>query len=391
MNLTIREGISLHDLSSREDTIIVKVAPRDFKKLRPLLRRTGCSVHILERKGGLLLSLLGKHRRGLLVGFVLFCCLLYFLTSFVWNINIIGNETIGKDEILAALEKCGATVGTFKKQLDLSRLEKALLLEVEELSWVGAHLRGVFLEVQVVERQREPVDLKDSCDLIASKDGLVVDILVLAGEAAVEAGETVRKGQLLISGSTPAAWPWGEQPGSELRENGSAEERIRARGMVEALVWYEAYAEAPLFIVQKSKTGAFSRSLTFKTGDRNYCLWGGGDVSYRNYEVEKTRYALAWRNLRFPVEIVSDKFFELAVSVETILPGDALREARNQALREINEHFPRGGITVNKRYVDDYYFPEWGTVGVRVMIETLEDIAIPFHPNNSETGSDFLS
>ena len=148
MNLTIREGICFRDLRSQGDTITVKVAPRDFKKMRPLLRKTGCRVHILEKKGGLLLSLAGRRRRSVLLGLILFCGLLYFLASFVWSIGITGNEAVSENEILEVLEKCGVREGISKRQLDLSQLEKVLLLEIEELSWVGAQLRGVFLEIR---------------------------------------------------------------------------------------------------------------------------------------------------------------------------------------------------------------------------------------------------
>ena len=160
--------------------------------------------------------------------------------------------------------------------------------------------------------------------------------------------------------------------------------------MVEALVWYEAFAEAPVYRA-KTKTGNVSRSFSIIVDGQNYHFWGTKDAPYRNYEVEKTRHSLVWRNLRFPVEIVSNKFYELTVDVKTISPWDALQEARYQALQEVNKQLPRGGISIKKRYVDDYYFLELGTVGARVMIETLEDIAIPFNPNNPEAGSDVLS
>ncbi len=379
MNLTIREGIHFRDLRSQGETITVKVSPRDFKRLRPLLRRTGCTVHILEKKGGLQLSLAGKHRRGFLFGLILFCFLLYFLSSFIWNINVSGNEKVSKDEILGVLERNGVSKGILKKQLDLSQLERAILLDIEELSWVGSRVRGVYLEIQVVERLREPVET-DMVDLVASKDGLVVDILVLAGKAAVEAGETVQKGQLLISGLVPMA----EDPDRELQDETQdsaliPEGRVKARGMVEALVWYEAFAEVPLYVVDKVKTGNMIRSFSFSVNNKDYHLWGPKDVPYRNYEIEKIRHALVWRNLRFPVELVSNKCRELSVNARTIPPWEALQEARNQALREVNLQLPRGGASIKKRYVDDYYFLELGTVGTRVMIETQEDIAVPLN------------
>ncbi len=389
MNLTVKEGIRFRDLRSLGDTITVKIAPGDFKKLRPLLRKTGCTVHILEKKGGLLLSLAGRHRRGFLLGLILFCFILYFLSSLIWNISITGNETVSRSEILGVLEKHGVVQGILKKQLDLARIERAILLEIEELSWVGARVRGVYLEIQVVERLMEPPVSQDVVDLVAAKDGLVVDVLVLAGEAAVNPGETVQKGQLLISGAAPLI----DDPAAEAaQENEEIQEgRVKARGMVEALVWYEAFAESPLYVVQKIKTGNICRSFSLIVNNHSYHFWGKKEVPYRNYEEENIRHALVWRNLRFPVELVSNRCYELSVEVRTISPWEALQEARHQALQAVNLQLPRGGASIKKRYVNDYYFLELGTVGARVMIETLEDIAVPLNQIPLEPGRDVFS
>jgi len=369
LNLTVKNDIYFWDLSYCGSMVTMKIRPRDFKRMRPLLRRTGCRAYIKQKRGALFLLLQGRRRKGLALGIVLFCFMLYFLSLFVWSINIDGNEKISSEQILAVLEEYGVERGILKREVDLQGLERELLLQFEGLSWAGASLSGAYLDIQVVERLKEPAPEKESLDLVASRDGLVVDVLVLAGEAAVEPGETVYKGQLLIAGI------------AREREyfNGDYEEtvtRVQARGMVESLVWYESYAEAPLYEVIKNRTGRVARSFALKLGEKEYFLGGVRSSPYHNYELEIIKRFASWRNIRFPVELIYNNYWQLEVEIMPLSPWKALQEARSRALQEVNAMIPRGAV-VKKRFVDDYYFTELGTVGCRVMVETLEDIAVP--------------
>lgn len=369
LNLTSRNNIYFWDLKYKGNTATMKIRPRDFKKLRPLLRKTGCKVSIVQKKGTLFLVFFGKRRKGLLLGILLFCLALYSFSAVIWSINVEGNLQVSKGEIVSVLEKYGVKRGTLKKNLDLQELERALVLELEGLSWVGINMRGVYLQIQVAERLQEPAPEAERLDLVASKDGLISDILVLAGQAEVEEGETVSKGQLLISG---------EIVDKIYLDDEEYEERVRpvkARGMVEAQVWYESYQYAALYLVQKIKSGKTVGSYTLNVKDREYYLWGTREAPYRNYEVGKIKHALQWRSFRLPVELISYRYKEIEVGFKSIPPLDALREARQKAIQDVDSMLPRG-VTIQKRFVDDYYFPELGSVGCRVMVETLEDIAV---------------
>ena len=167
------------------------------------------------------------------------------------------------------------------------------MLDVADLKWVGASIKGVFWISRWSNGSGSPSGLHS---LIAYKDGMVTNILVLAGEALVKVGDTVQKGQELISGKIKV---------SEERNGEQVEKtlEVKPRGMVEALVWYESYAESPLYLVHKRKTGNFNRLFYLVVKDREYYLWGPRTSPYRNYEMEKIKRTYVWRNLRLPVEL----------------------------------------------------------------------------------------
>lgn len=369
LNLAAKNHFVFWDMNFSGPTLTFKVNPRDFKKIKPLVRKTGCRVKILEKQGLPFIVLKSRSRKGLLVGVTLFCFIIYFFSLFVWDINITGNKEVATEEILAVLEKYGVKRGIPRRKVDLHELERRLLLEMKELSWVGASLEGVFLEVQVVERLREPPPKAEAVDLVAAKDGLVVDVLVLAGEAAVSPGDTVQKDQVLIYGKEVFSW----EVNGEYVEY---QKKVKARGIVEAAVWYEGHGECPLCLSKKKKTGKEARSLSLILGDNSYHLWGVATSPYRNYELEIIKRSFAWRNIRFPVELISSSYRELEVEIWPLSPGEALQVARWRAREKLNSILPRGA-EIKKRSVEDYYFWELGKVGCRILVETREDIAVP--------------
>lgn len=87
----------------------------------------------------------------------------------------------------------------------------------------------------------DTTDEKGCCDLVASRDGVIDSVVTLAGTPAVSAGETVRKGQVLIRGE----------------ERGSQEtvHPVAARGLVMAYVWDAATARVDATEIRTEYTG----------------------------------------------------------------------------------------------------------------------------------------
>ena len=148
--------------------------------LRRLLRRPGTVV-------------------GMLVGGMMFC----LLSLTVWRVEVSGTDRLSAVEIEVALEKAGLSVGDLAIGVDTAAVRTRFLAENPEVAWIGIYLHGTTVSVEVRETQSSSVELGQTiglCNLVSDFDAVVESVSADAGRAVVSRGETVRRGDLLISG-----------------------------------------------------------------------------------------------------------------------------------------------------------------------------------------------
>ena len=93
-----------------------------------------------------------KRRKAFVIGAVIFIILFNIMTSLVWDIEIIGNDKIANKIILEKLSEIGVHKGIFKYKIDTDQVVNCLMMEVNDLAWVGAELKGTNLKIEIVER-----------------------------------------------------------------------------------------------------------------------------------------------------------------------------------------------------------------------------------------------
>ncbi len=143
-----------------------------------------------------------KQRPGIVFGTILSLFLIYLSTFYVWSVRIKGNTTLDDKEIVQLLEECGFGEGTRKSSVDVNEIQNTALARCHELSFLSINIHGMVAEVEVHERITSPraVDEKAPYNLVADFDGVIVSSVVLDGMSLFNTGDTVFKGQLLVSG-----------------------------------------------------------------------------------------------------------------------------------------------------------------------------------------------
>lgn len=184
-----------------EESCLLTVSLGDEHRVAELGEKAFCQVEQVSAEGlpGLLYQF--RRRYGMLAGLVLVLLLFLVAGQFVLVIEVSGNETITRSEILSQLQSYGFSVGSYGPAVDERDLSNKMLLDFEEMSYLSINISGIRAQVSVRERGPEPEvrDPEEIADVVAARDGVIENISVVAGCQQAQEGTAVLEGELLIS------------------------------------------------------------------------------------------------------------------------------------------------------------------------------------------------
>ncbi|MBQ0083235.1 MAG: sporulation protein YqfD [Clostridiales bacterium] len=200
LNLMAKNGIVPWNIEHKKGFLQMCVRNCDFKKLRKIRAKCGVKIHICKKKGINLKLRRFKLRYGFVAGFILFIAIQFFLSSFVWQIEICGNNTVNERDILPVCEKLGIKRGALKRKLDMQSLREKFILSLPKTAWASLNLEGSRITVNISEIKNDGIVTPPS-NIVSDYDCVIKDILVTSGIGMVKKGQAVQKGELLIGGA----------------------------------------------------------------------------------------------------------------------------------------------------------------------------------------------
>lgn len=227
LNACRHRGIQLWDMCSVHDSYEMNISIRGFRRIKPIVRKTGVKTVIIERKGFPFFLYRYRKRKLFFVGAGLFFLLLYSLSSFVWSIDIRGNLTRTDETLLEFLNTKKVRNGMKLSEVDCGRIVKDIRKEYDDIIWVSASIEGTRLIIQIKENQDViQADVKEAeeediqpTDIVADRDCVITSIVTRKGVAQIEEGASIKKGDILVSGQVPVNNDAGETVGYRFQES----------------------------------------------------------------------------------------------------------------------------------------------------------------------------
>ena len=283
MNMAAFRGIYLWDVTREGAAMTMKAAGSSLDILQACAEKTGCSMEVLGRGGLPVFFRRFRRRQVWTAGLLCFAAGLYLLSSFIWTVRVEGNERLTEEELLSVCGEMGLKPGVWKRRVDTEAIANGLLLRFSDISWVSVGVEGTDVTIKLAEtiEKAERIDRETPCDIVAAQDGVIVQITAERGTPKVQAGDVVKKGDILIS--------------SELIIGLEGEEQhtayTAAEGMITARIWQKLTEEMPLRYKEVVYNGVEKENHSLLFGEREL------DILHPDSGMEWERTMLAERPL----------------------------------------------------------------------------------------------
>ena len=220
----------------------------------------------------------------------------------------------------------------WKSSGDTAALRGALEWRYPKVAWVEVGWRGTALCVRLVEGtpKGNTVDWHGSRDVVASRDGVIVSVVPVAGTARCKPGDVVRKGQVLIAG--------------EERDGAETVRPVSARGTVMARVWDGATVRVSLREKQTEYTG--KKLLRQTVRSPWFDLWGMEEDTFAQADIHAEELPLG--GLFFPLWVRREECLEARITTQMRDLDEAKAEAGLAALRALARRVGYGEVFVDK-------------------------------------------
>lgn len=295
LNRATANGIGIWNLIYKNGNLYGNISPSDFCKLRIIKRGIKCKVTIINKCGYIFQLKKYKRRAGFFVGIVVFAAILFFLSNYVWIINVEGNNNLSTNEIISSCKKIGIYEGIHKSKINSKYDSQRLQLTQGDISWCSLNLEGNVLTVVLSETPvSDKAERQMPTNLKATFEGKIKKIDITSGNAVVKVGDTVSKGDLLVSGVV---------------ENLSSTFFVHSEGIVVAETKRTFSAEGEFSQKIMNKTGDNRKRYTLDFFNIKIPLYLGKIKQQNAYSSEIKKLTLF--NKKIPIKIACEKYYFL--------------------------------------------------------------------------------
>ena len=275
------------------------------------------------------------------------------------TLKLAGISEDKQTQILQIIENEGVKKGIYKKKVNIQGLINKIRLEREDVAWVGMEIKGTNLIVKVAEADEKPeiINEDEFCNIVATKDGVVVKVEAQNGTPIVKEGDTVKKGDILVQG-----WIEGKYTGNR---------NVHAEGKILAKVWYSEKEKVYFNQTTNNQTGAKEKKYSINVN--NFQINFFKTLSkFEKYDTIRTVKKLKiTSNFYLPFEIVVNENYEksenkVQYSIEQA-KEIGINDLKNKLESEIQDKNSISNIYINTNETDEY-------LEVEVIYEVLENI-----------------
>ncbi len=266
------------------------------KKLIKILKDSGLEVKTLLHRG-LISKLKTNLTRFGIISALVICFLVYLLQySFILKIDIYGINKETSKEIETFLNN--TLQSRNKSKIDTKNLEFMIKENFEEVSSVSVAFVGQSLVININETVL-PEELKEGQPIVSQFDGLITKINLIQGTLAVNEGDLVKKGDILV-------YPY-------IIDSEGEECSILPQAEIFADIWLNESETFYEYLIKNERTG--NKVVKNEVYINNLLLYSNRiENQFSDYEIEESKKCISKNNI-LPIYKKTTVYYE-TVAIE---------------------------------------------------------------------------
>lgn len=203
LNLCKNKNIEVWDLHPENDFYKMCIKVSDFRKIRPIVKKTRTKIIINKRCGFPFFLYRFRKRKLFFAGIILSLVFVILMSMRIWTIDLEGNQIITQDVMKDFLLEKGIKPGIKRSEIECEQLSSDIRGAFQEIKWVSISLNGTELEIMIKEnhdKNKITETNNEPCNIIADKKGIITKIVTRNGVPQCKIGESVEPGKIIISG-----------------------------------------------------------------------------------------------------------------------------------------------------------------------------------------------
>lgn len=355
LNMCSQEEIFIWGLKPVSNGYEMCMSVRDFRRLKPLAKKTHTRIVLSERCGFPFFLFRCRRRRAFFLGAFLFAVLLRTYSLFIWDIHFEGNEKWTDETLAEYLRGEGVSPFMLRSKVDCPGIVKNIRKAYNDIVWVSASVDGSRLKIQIKENEDtmlgeeiQTAEEERPTDLIAASDGVITDIVTRSGTPQVHAGDAVKKGDILVLGRVDVIDDSGETVGYQYQ---------RSDADVYADTTLEYSDELPLTYEEKVYDGKKKYMPFVRLGDTTLSL---GSVSNKYEHCELTsseRQLKAGENFYLPLSFGMKTAVSYGLEEKTCTEEEA-REILSGNFAQFCDDLAEKGIQIRENSVKIHLYAD---------------------------------
>lgn len=313
-------------------------------------------ITILKKYGRLRIFDIIKSNIIIIVCLTLSIFFLYFLSNYIFSIDVIYNDQKMVTKIKNELAKYNIKKYQRKKDyVNLIDIKNKILKENKDtIEWLEIEESGTKYIVRIVERKKEIVRKNfEYQSITAKKNATITSIKAYSGEKIKRVNEYVRAGETIINGI--------------LTKPDGTNVYTKAEGVVLGEVWYKVDIEYPLYYQEELVTGKSKNVVSFYFLNKEMPIF-----PYKKFKQFKRQSKILVESNFIPFKIVKEKLYEVNIKEEIYTNEQAIEKATIEAqnkLKEKNKNITeiKNTIILNKENLGS-------KIKLNLFVSTIEDI-----------------